>query len=405
MEKFETKPIEGYQEHINEVTGDKFPYCCPNHRLFYERLKELCTEPNLAALPEKIIRQFAYTEYHIIQRIKREDWYKDITDYITYNYFSFGHPGYGVFAYLKSIIQFLEQTDAEIPAPKRKRIIEFIETYLYKEKCPDWGAQLEMLYSIYQRWQKLFPFELTSYFRNLGEYFNKNLPFFYIADGDFNPYLKTYKPQIHTKVSLMEYLMKLTNEILTKINGAMLQKKGLILNPDQIKFELAIKSREQKLKRGYIDILDADESRINIMIEEWFHDEKEFLNVITPFIIESVPGKKLIESPEQPLKLEQIFTDVSKYKYVMEILVKQKYIKANTYVWYDDHKGNKAFSACLIKHLHSQGYFKDNKRPSNEEIKMILKNSLGWEVGLDTIKRSKSTSFDFSFIPPASTIS
>lgn len=302
--RFDIEPIEGYQEHTNIVTGERFPYCCDPHKLLYENLIEICDEPHLAHLPEKIINQLVYTEYFIIKRINNDDWYKDITDYIIYNYASFAPPAHGVLLYLKLIMQLLEQSEAYVPVEKRKSLIEFLESWVNEEKWPKWGAQLQILHTTYQRWLKLFPFELTSYFKDLGKYYNKTLPYFYVTERDYNPYLKTFNPQIHTKASLIELLMKLTNEILTFINGAMLLENGYVGNADLVKFELVINSRKQKLKNGYNNSLEEDEIKINHMIEEWFEDEKRFFTEITP-LMQSLPIPKP-EKKASGLQIKQI---------------------------------------------------------------------------------------------------
>ncbi len=103
-------------------------------------------------------------------------------------------------------------------------------------------------------------------------------------------------------------------------------------------------------------------------------------------------------------KIETLFESISKYKTIMELLVSKKYVSPHTYVWMDDTKGNKGYLAALVKDLHGKGYYKDKKRPSNEQIKKICKESFGWEVGIDTIKKVKAKNFDFKFIPVASTI-
>lgn len=94
---FDTKIIEGYEIPFNSETGEKFPYCCNNHKTFYLGLKKwFDTFPNCCethkqiakeqwfrkedyeSLPEKIIKQVEFTEYHIKKRIEIQEWYKDI---------------------------------------------------------------------------------------------------------------------------------------------------------------------------------------------------------------------------------------------------------------------------------------------------------------------------------------
>ena len=109
-------------------------------------------------------------------------------------------------------------------------------------------------------------------------------------------------------------------------------------------------------------------------------------------------GKPKSELPE---KLELLFEHISKYNEIMEILVSEKLIQPNTYIWIDEKKGNKALLVALIKDLHAKKYYKKNKRPTNEQIKKICRNSFGWEISIDTVKHAKATDFDLTFIPLA----
>ena len=102
-----------------------------------------------------------------------------------------------------------------------------------------------------------------------------------------------------------------------------------------------------------------------------------------------------------PLKLSDIFDSLSKYKFVMNLLIEKQYCQPNTYIWKDEGAGNKGLLVAILKHLHAQGYYKDNKRPTNKQIKEIAQNTFGWEMSIDTIKKAKPTQFNVSFILPA----
>lgn len=142
---------------------------------------------------------------------------------------------------------------------------------------------------------------------------------------------------------------------------------------------------------------------------DYFHLKKEliFLQDLVQGRLKDFSGNK-DQAPciqeEKNISLESFFESIHKYKKVMEILTSENLIQPNTYIWKDEMKGNKAFLAALIKHLHLQGYFKNGEKPSNNAIVEITKNSFQWHVSLDTVKRAKPDDFDFRFIPPASTI-
>lgn len=54
---------------------------------------------------KKIVQRLSYTEYHVNQRINNKDGYKDITDGIEYNIFSFRSPEAGLHIYLTRLQQ------------------------------------------------------------------------------------------------------------------------------------------------------------------------------------------------------------------------------------------------------------------------------------------------------------
>jgi hypothetical protein len=96
------------------------------------------------------------------------------------------------------------------------------------------------------------------------------------------------------------------------------------------------------------------------------------------------------------------FANPSNYKRIMDVLVEEGYCKEDTFYWIDGKKGNKAFLAAIIKHLHSLGYYKNKQRPSSEQIRDIALQSFGLEIAIDTIKRASPEQFDLSFIPSPS---
>lgn len=116
---------------------------------------------------------------------------------------------------------------------------------------------------------------------------------------------------------------------------------------------------------------------------------------------QNTPSESIIHST---LTLLELFENTSKYNHVMNLLVEKGYCQADTFIWKDAKKGNKGYLAAILKYLHSQQYYKNNLRPTSEQIQSIAKNTFGWEMGIDTIKRSNPEQFDVSFLPAASEI-
>lgn len=311
LSAFETKPIEGYEAPANKETGEQFPNCCPFHKSVFEgaeswflKFPNCCDQhkamvskwwynkANYSGIAEKIVKQLSYTEHHISERINIDDWYKDITDYIEYNVSSFGHPAIGLHLYLGNVQHYIKNTKTEIPKIKRQVLIEFIETYYNKPIDIDKTnrTDLNVLYSTYQKWLKVFPFEI-SFFSTLKPHFEKQLP---ILNGkpETNKYTGIAKAKMHTKGSLIDVLLNLTNNLLTQINTTTLYEKGLLTEPKKIKLELVLNERKMKLKQGYVNSSKDEEQRYRKILKEWFADEKRFIEEVTP-IVKALPPQPI----------------------------------------------------------------------------------------------------------------
>lgn len=342
---FETKPIEGYEAPTNKKTGEQLPNCCPFHKSVFERaviflakFPNCCEEhkkfvgkwwfrkENYNGIAEKIVKQLSYTEHHISERIKKNDWYKDITDYIEYNVASFGHPAVGLNLYLGYVKHYIQSTKSKLNKEQRQRLAEFIEGY-YKPSETE-KTDFNILYSTYQQWLKEFPFELNSYFGNLKQHFEKQLP---ILNGkpETNIYSGMSKAKMHTKSSLIEALINLTNNLLTHINGVTLYEKGLITDANKIKLELVINSRKLKLKQGYKNSSPNEEHRYRNILKEWFKEEKIFIDEITPLLKALPPQQTETKTePEQPTFTNNFdkITPTEIYKHFKAGLVEKQYL-------------------------------------------------------------------------------
>jgi hypothetical protein len=246
---FETKPIEGYETPTNNETGEQFPNCCPFHRDIFETSNKWfeifpnCCEShkamvskwwfnksNYSGIAEKIVKQVSYTEHHILTQVNIDNWYKDITDYIEYNVSSFGHPAIGLHLYLGNVQHWINTQKSGIPKYKKQRLIEFIETY-YDNPKDDKKTDLNILYNTYAKWLNVFPFEI-SFFKDLKPYFEKSFP---LLNGkpEINKYSKIAKYKAHTKNSLIDLLLSLTNSLISQINTSTLHEKGLLTEPQK----------------------------------------------------------------------------------------------------------------------------------------------------------------------------
>ncbi len=309
---FEVEPIPGEhnyrkcencQKELKELTtilNDKFsgkepnkgfPFCCPKHSNLtkYPRFNR----NDFTNVPEMAARKIIYTKQHIINSCALESWYKDITDYIDWVIESFGQMpadcGNPLFLddYFRFIIHLIKN-NIDVPDEKKSKILEYLNLLFDPEKSPK--TDLNILVSTYEKWLKIFPFEL-GYFSKLKPHFEKQLP---ILNGkpETNKYTGIAKAKMHTKSSLIDTLINLTNELLIQVNGLTLHEKGLLTDPQKTKLELIVSERKLKLKLGYINKSRDEEKRYRQVLKEWFKDEKKFIDEITP-IIKALPPQNI----------------------------------------------------------------------------------------------------------------
>ncbi len=263
------------------VSKKAFPNCCPAHSKLL-KVKEF-KRSDFVKVPEMVANKIIYTKQHFINNHTSENWYKSITDYIEYVVDSFGKMPNGeplfLGEYFRYTTDFLKQ-DNNVPEDKKIRLFEHLNLY----QSPNETSKTDMntLLSTYESWLKIFPFEI-SYFANLKQHFEKQLP---ILSGktEVNMFTGLAKTKMHTKSSLIDALIELTNNLLTEINGVTLYEKGLIDNANKIKIELHINSRKQKLKEGYINKSTDKEQQYKEILTEWYNDELIFWNNLTPLL-------------------------------------------------------------------------------------------------------------------------
>jgi hypothetical protein len=325
----EGKPIEGYEIPVNKETGETFPDCCNYHKGIFKRAKEWfekfpgCCEPHKKLLkvawfnkdnykdaPLKIVQQLSFTAFHIEKQIGTSDWYKDITDYIHYSISSFGQlpTGYGsavglpiYLAYLKSWVQ---ETKAIFPQEKRKRLIEYIEGY-EKPISESNKTDLNILYSTYQKWLKVFPFGV-SYFSELKEYFSKKMPFI-SGQPEYNKYTGTHSVNVQTQSGLIEALTNTTKALLKKIDSVELVEKNLIADKDKHRLEL-LNANHRLKQSSLLNDFSKGEMKYIKVLKKWLSNEKEYFTEVSPLIKNS----NTIFKKEPPQTLFDIWLPDSK---------------------------------------------------------------------------------------------
>lgn len=314
---FNTNPVKGFEFPTNKETNEVFPNCCPFHKwvlegaeLWFAKFPNCCKEHEVLPTKEwfdkttylgtaqKIVNQVVYTEHLIEDRIKNEDWYSDITEYIEYNVDSFGHPAIGLHLYFESLKQSLQTSNRKMPEDRRLKLIEFIGKYYSggtKEVGEARETDLNILYGTYRDWLKIFPFEI-SFLAHLKPHLEKQLPILH-EQPKVNRYSGIAKAKMHTKASLIACLLDTTNSILRELNTYSLYSKGLLSEPQKVQLELVLSERKMKLERGYINNSKDEETRYRKILKAWFADEKKFVEEITTLlklkVEETGPEKRL----------------------------------------------------------------------------------------------------------------
>lgn len=367
---FNVEPDSDYIIPVN-AEGGEFPNCCPFHKdvfriatEWFEQFPNCCKphskmakeywfkKENYNGLSFKIVQQLSYTEHHILTHINDSDWYKDITDFIDYNVWAFGQPANGLHIYLNNAQHFLNITEKDIPKTKKKQLIDYIKAYFDEPK--EQTTDLNILNETYQKWFKEFPFDLTI-FSQLKSNFEKRLPF---IDGEleYNKYLKATKGKLHTKQSLIEFLVRLTNNILTQVNTYSLYERGLLTEPQKIKLELLLNERKLKLDQGYINQSPNENQRYRNILKEWYKDELAFIKEIIPVL----EKKNDLENTQDhvPERTATIIRSLNKYRFE-NFLRTNHYDPEIIYKMLAEHSQRETvpYAIALLKELNYLDYF------------------------------------------------
>ena len=134
------------------------------------------------------------------------------------------------------------------------------------------------------------------------------------------------KAGIHSRESMIQSLLLLTNRLLTKINAATLYEQEQITDAEKIQLELILNARKLKLKQGYPGDTSKGGEKFTAILHEWFEDEKAFVNELIP----------IVKNAKQPMGEENIRQHSALYE-----------------IWLPDKKGN--------RELHYQRYIEHLK--------------------------------------------
>lgn len=281
---------------VDEITEEfrKFPFCCEYHSDLVN-LKEF-DKNDFIDIPKITADKIMFSYTHIINNVEDLDWYKDITDYIDYAVESYGSfpPGYGgafeLHNYFNCLFHLLKinrkhlrsDTISKIELNKRlNKIMNYLEIQLKPKTQNEYETDLNLLVSTYEKWVKIFPFDLT-YFSHLKEKFKKTL---LVVKGkpNTNKYKGVSTVKMHTKDSLLISLVEITRHIISNINAATLFEKGQLDDIEKIELDLVLKNRKLELDQLETMTNKSKQDYIKVL-KKWFKSEKKFINEIKPFL-------------------------------------------------------------------------------------------------------------------------
>ncbi|REE27175.1 hypothetical protein [Winogradskyella pacifica] len=274
-----------------------FPNCCDNHKALLKKKwfkKELYTD-----IPNKVLNSVSYTSSFIEHSIEKDNWYKEITDYIDYIIDSFGTPSIGGERFF-SVIEYWVKNSLEIPKEiewKRNQLLDYFKSKT--EKKVKKNTDLNLLHSTFQNWIKFIP-EIPV-FNSIKIAYKGKLPMnLFLYDGEYNRFtgLTTFKGR--TQSELIEIIVNHTKKILFQLTSENVYKS---LNlTDKEKYEIQIIAEKHKL--GQLLLLEnfsKNELKYIKVLKKWLKNEKGFISELKPIF------DKISEQNFHSFLIQQIF--------------------------------------------------------------------------------------------------
>ncbi len=308
----------------------KFPECCEFHKPL--KNQKWFKKGKYTDFPVRLLNTLANVEACIEINIKKENWYKNITDYIELAMMSMGQlpAGFGSpmgLQLLTDNIKAWMNTQKFIPAKKRITIEKYIDNKT-NSKSTDEKFNLIELLTVYESWLKLFPFELP-FFSSIKEDFYKSRP---VIKGEIaiNSYIGLAKGTLFKTKDFCEYLQKLTTLLLSQINTPELTKQYSLDEAIALEFEVSKQQHTLRQEKLYSEIIkqnDVGISSINI----WLDNEKLFVADFIKFLESKSKLNKEIkmETVSHPIHfIDQYLEEVQSLK----VLVVERYFNDGGYI-------------------------------------------------------------------------
>lgn len=273
---------------------NRFPNCCIRHKAYINTA--WFKKENYLNVPEKIRNQLLFTEYFIKAHIEDVDWYEKITNYIEYNILSFGSPEIGGDRYLIILEHYVRNASIEkskINDYKKKQITEYFE--LLKEAKNRHKTDLNILYSIFQKWVKSIP--TVGRFQVIKEQVVNKFPIRLILyNGEYNPFLGETKFRIRTKSELIKILIDITKNTLLLISS---EERYDEMAGEYSNSYIKVLKESHRMKQNQLLLEYSKGERKYIkIIKQWLKNEKQFLFNISQLTSLKIDNKLFSNFPD-----------------------------------------------------------------------------------------------------------
>lgn len=286
----------------------KFPNCCSAHQNLLKQ--DWFYVGNYSDIGDKVAYKVIYMLHHTINNIEREDWYLEITSYIEYVFESFGQfpsdcgaPA-GISQAKSYLLELLKNADLENNEmnPRKEQIIDFVLKYreIEDEKNTN-KTDINLLISIYEKWMKIFPFELEL-FSNQKERFENSFP---LLHGEVveNKYTGLAKVKMITQPVLLDYLNTITKNVLYSVDTTKLLQEGKITNSQKHQLDIAGGKYKLNQDKNKHQFEKKEKAYIN-SIKQWLKNEEEYIQIFNSINLPKLEAKQVKDDK----KIEDSFT-------------------------------------------------------------------------------------------------
>lgn len=271
----------------------QFPHCCKWH----EKLLKLegFNRNDFINSAENCADKIIFTYQHILNNQNKEQDNENIIAYLDYVIDSFGAfpNGFGEPFLLSSYIYYVKQlviNNSSIEEKYQKLINNYFDKLKYPTKDKD---PIALLCATYNKWLKLFPFQLP-YFRDLKQYFMHKTPLF-VKEVE-NNIDKKHKYMLCTVNDLTNHLTTLTIKLLTELSGKITPEK----NDEFYSFYEEFLKQKLFYEIQLLKNIDENNSYIKI-INKWMDSQERFLKGIL-LLHQTGQGSSVDRYPEDSYK-------------------------------------------------------------------------------------------------------